>query len=476
MSFAEYAGYDGLGLAKLVKDKKVKPIELVDAAIERIERHNGKLNAVVWTMFDRARAAARKKLPDGLFKGVPFLLKDILGFMAGTPCRQGSAFIPGTPSAHNATLTNRYLAAGLIPLGRTNVPEFGLIPTTESRLYGPARNPWNMNHSTGGSSGGSAAAVAAGIVPFAHANDGGGSIRIPASCCGLVGLKPTRARNPLGPDLGDIMSGLVCDHVVSRSVRDTAAALDATSGPDLGDPYYAPPRARSYLAAMKANPGKLRIAFAARVPMGRALHADCIAAVGRAAKLCHSLGHRVEEAYPEFDRDALTEPFMAIWSSGLASLIDEISRLTGREPSLDHIEGLSYGLYEQGKKVTASQYQLAVMRIHHVGRRIAKFHEKYDAWLTPTLGAPPLRLGTIDIDERDPQKGFEPIIDYVPFTAIQNATGQPAINVPLYWNREGLPVGVQFVGRSGDEVTLLRLAAQLEKAAPWKDKRPPIWD
>ena len=476
MSFAEYAAYDGLGLAKLVKDKKVKAIELVDAAIERIERHNAKLNAVIWTMFDRARAAAKKRLPDGPFKGVPFLLKDILGFMEGTPCRQGSAFIPATPSPHNATLTNRYLAAGLIPLGRTNVPEFGLIPTTESRLYGPARNPWNTSHSTGGSSGGSAAAVAAGIVPFAHANDGGGSIRIPASCCGLVGLKPARARNPLGPDLGDIMSGLVCDHVVSRSVRDTAAALDATAGPDVGDPYYAPPKPKSYLAAMKADPGKLRIAFAAKVLIGKALHPDCIAAVNHAAKLCRSLGHRVEEAYPEFNWDSLTEPFMAIWSSGLASLIDQIATLTGRQPSLNDIEGLSYGLYEEGKKVTGAQYQMAVMQVHHAGRRIAAFHERYDAWLTPTLGAPPLRLGTIDINERDPQKSFGPIIDYVPFTAIQNATGQPAINVPLHWNSEGLPVGVQFVGRFGDEVTLLRLAAQLEKAAPWKDKHPPIWN
>jgi amidase len=476
MSFAEYAAYDGLGLAKLVRDRKVKAIELVDAAIERIERHNGQLNAVVWTMFDRARAAAKRRLPEGPFKGVPFLLKDILGFMEGTPCRQGSAFMPAVPSANNATLTNRYLVAGLIPLGRTNVPEFGIIPTTESRLYGPARNPWNTDHSTGGSSGGSAAAVAAGIVPFAHANDGGGSIRIPASCCGLVGLKPARARNPLGPDLGDIMSGLVCEHVVSRSVRDTAAALDATAGPDVGDPYCAPPQPKSYLAAMKAAPGKLRIAYAVKALTGKPLHRDCVAAVDRAAQLCRSLGHRVEEAYPDLDWDALTEPFMAIWSSGLVSLIDQIAMLSGRTPSLDHIEGLSYGLYEEGRKVTGAQYQLAVMRMHRAGRCVASFHEKYDAWLTPTLGAPPLRLGTIDINERDPKKSFEPIIDYCPFTAIQNVTGQPAINVPLHWNDEGLPIGVQFVGRLGDEVTLLRLAAQLEKAAPWKDRHPPIWD
>lgn len=476
MAFAEYANYDGLGLAKLVKDKKVKPVELVDAAIDRIERHNPKLNAVVWTMYDRARDMAKKKLPDGAFKGVPFLLKDIMAFMEGVPTRQGSAFIPAFPWPNNSTLTNRYLAAGLVPLGKTNVPEFGLIPTTESRLYGAARNPWNLNHSTGGSSGGSAAAVAAGIVPFAHANDGGGSIRIPASCCGLVGLKPTRARNPQGPEMGDIMNGLCADHVVSRSVRDTAAALDATAGHDPGDPYYAPPQAKSYLAASKKEPGKLKIAFAAKGMGGQPLHADCVAAVNQAAKLCKSLGHKVEEAYPEFSWDALVGPFMTIWTSGLASLIDQVAGLTGREPSLNDIEGLSYGLYQEGKKVTGSQYLLAVGHIQQAARSIAKFHEKYDAWLTPTLGLPPLKLGTIDINEQDAQKAFAPIIEYVPFTAVQNATGQPAINVPLYWNSDNLPVGVQFVGRFGDEVTLLQLAAQLEKAAPWKDKRPQVWN
>jgi amidase len=289
-------------------------------------------------------------------------------------------------------------------------------------------------------------------------------------------LKPTRGRNPLGPELGDIMSGLVADHVVSRSVRDTAAALDATSGPDEGDPYWAPPRPKSYLAASKKDPGKLKIAFALRKLNGQPLHEDCLAAVQHAAKLCRSLGHKVEEAYPEFNSDDLVEPFMAIWCSGLASLIDQISMLTGRPPSLNDIEGLSYGFYEAGKKVTGSQYLLAVGRVQQAARRIAKFHVKYDAWLTPTLGSPPLKLGTIDINESDMQKAMAPIIDYVPFTAVQNATGQPAINVPLYWNKDDLPVGVQFVGRFGGEETLLQLATQLEKAAPWKDKHPQIWN
>jgi amidase len=276
--------------------------------------------------------------------------------------------------------------------------------------------------------------------------------------------------------VGDIMSGLVADHVVSRTVRDTAAALDATAGPDEGDPYWAPPRPKSYLAESKKDPGKLRIAIALRKANGQPMHEDCKAAVQHAAKLCRSLGHKVEEAYPDFNSDALTEPFMAIWCSGLASLIDQIAAITGRSPSLNDIEGLSYGFYEAGKRVTGSQYLTAVTQIQQAARQIAKFHVKYDAWLTPTLGSPPLKLGMIDINETDIQKAMAPIIDYVPFTAIQNATGQPAINVPLYWNKDNLPVGVQFVGRFGGETTLLQLATQLEKAAPWKDKHPQIWN
>lgn len=472
----EYARYDGLGLAKLVKDKKVKPVELVDAAIARIEKHNPRLNAVVWTMFDRARDMAKKKLPDGPFKGVPFLLKDILAFMEGVPTRQASRMSPAVPHPHNATLTQRFLDAGLIPLGKTNVPEFGLVPTTEPKLYGPARNPWNTAYSTGGSSGGSGGAVAAGIVPMAHANDGGGSIRIPASCCGLVGLKPTRGRNPLGPDLGDIMGGIVCEHIVSRSVRDTAAMLDVTAGPDLGDPYYAPPQPKSYLAETKKEPGKLRIGVARTKLDGQPFHPDCLAAVDAAAKLCKKLGHRVEEASPPMEWATLVGPFMALWSSGLAMQIDMIGMFTGARPSLDTLEGLTLGLYEQGKHVTAAQYQSAVALIQATARKVAHWHETYDMWLTPTLGAPPLKIGTIDFDETDAQKAFAPILDFVPFTAMQNATGQPAINLPLHWNEMGLPVGVQFVGRFGDEATLLRLAAQIEKAAPWNDKHPAIWD
>ncbi|NWH08819.1 MAG: amidase [Alphaproteobacteria bacterium] len=476
MPFADYAKYDALGLAKLVRDKKIRPIELVDAAIERIERHNPTLNAVVWTAFDRARAMAKKRLPDGPFAGVPFLLKDILGFWEGAPTRSGARFMADIPFAHSAELTNRYLRAGLVPIGKTNVPEYGLLPITEPTLYGPARNPWNIEHSTGGSSGGSAAAVAAGIVPIAHANDGGGSIRIPAACCGLVGLKPSRARNPLGPDFGDLMSGLIAEHIVSRTVRDTAAMLDATAGPALGDPYAAPPAPKSYLSAMKKDPGRLRIAVATKRLDGEAFHPDCVAAVQHAAKLCRDLGHKVEEASPQFDYATMLERFMMLWSSGLAAQIDGIAMMTGQKVSEKAMEGLTFGLYQEGRKVTGAQYLAAVAAMQGVARAVAAFHQKYDCWLTTTLARPPLKLGSIDLTNSDPKTALATVLDYVPFTAVQNATGQPAINLPLHWNDAGLPIGVQFVGRVGDEETLLKLAFQLEKAEPWNRKHPPVWD
>lgn len=467
MAFAEYGDYDGLGLAQLVAKKKVKPIELLDEAIRRAEALNPKLNAIVYKDYDRARAAAKGKLPKGAFSGVPFLLKDIFALAEGIPTRQASRFMPAVPWPHDSTLTARFKQSGLVVFGKTNVPEFGLVPTTESRLYGAAHNPWNLEHSTGGSSGGAGAAVAAGIVPLAHANDGGGSIRIPASCCGLVGLKPTRARTSYGPDFADVVDGLGVDLVVSRTVRDTAAALDAVAGFVQGDPYCATPEPDSYLAAMKRKPKKLRIAFSTGKLDGRPLHADCVAAVKRAAKLCAELGHEVEEAMPALDQSALIPMFMTLWSANLAAGIDTIAALTGQSPSSDHFEGLTWGLYEAGKKISASQYLMAKHGMNGAARECARFHETCDMWLSATLGSPPVRLGTFDMEERDPEKSFAPLIDYVPFTAMQNVTGQPAINMPLSWNRDGLPVGVQFVGRFGDELGLLRLAAQLESAAPW---------
>lgn len=475
MAFAEYAQYDGLGLAELVAKKQVTPLELAEEAIARVEKHNPALNAVVRPLYEYGRGLAAAP-GDGPFRGVPFLLKDILGNVAGVPTQSGARFLVDLPSAHDDTLVTRFKAAGLVPLGKTNVPEFGLLPTTEGVLYGPARNPWNPRHSTGGSSGGSAAAVAAGIVPLAHANDGGGSIRIPASCCGLVGLKPSRARNPLGPMLGDIMSGLIAEHVVSRSVRDTAALLDCTAGPEPGDPYMVAPPARPFAEEARTPPGRLRIAFSTSAPGGAALHPECVAAIESTARLLEELGHVVEEAAPPVDQAQLAQSFMALWTSGLAMQIEAMAMMTGREIRSADFEGLTWSLYEQGKQVTAAQYLLALAMIQITGRAVGQFHERYDAWLVTTLGAPPIALGTIDIEERDVVKAFGPIIDYVPFTPLQNATGQPAISLPLHWTADGLPVGLMFTARLGDEATLLRLAAQLEQARPWKDRRPPIWD
>ena len=467
MPFSEYGRTDGLGLAEHVAKKDVTPTELLEEAIARAERLNPALNAVVFKDYEAARAAAQGPLPAGPFAGVPFLLKDIFLNAKGTPSRQGSRFFPPFPADHDSYLMARFRKAGLIAFGKTNAPEFGLLPTTEGRLYGPAHNPWNLAHSTGGSSGGSAAAVAAGIVPLAHANDGGGSIRIPASCCGLVGLKPSRGRVSAGPDMGEAVDGLSCELAVSRSVRDTAAALDVAAGYEPGDPYCATTAPASYLQASQQRPKRLRIGFANKKLDGKPLHPDCLAAVGHAAKLCADLGHNVEEASPDLDLAMLQPSFMAIWCANLASVVDLIARLTGQTPSTDNLEGTTLGLYEAGKRVGASEYLQAKMMFNQVARAAAKFHRTYDLWLTATLGAPPLKLGTLDIDERDPQKAFAPLIDYVAYTAIQNVTGQPAISLPLYWNEAGLPIGVHFVAPYGDELTLLQLATQLEQAEPW---------
>jgi amidase len=466
MDFPEYRSFDGLGLAELVRRKDVSATELVETAIARAERVNADLNFLVYRDFERARATA-EHTRDGTFAGVPFLLKDILGFARGMPTRQGARFIPPIPFPHDSFLTQKFKAAGLIPLGKTNVPEYGLLPTTESRLYGPARNPFDLQRSTGGSSGGSAAAVAAGVVPLAHGNDGGGSIRIPASCCGLVGLKPTRARVTLAPDLGEAVDGLAIDFVLSRSVRDSAAALDVAAGNIQGDPYWAPPAPPSWLAAAAEKPRRLRVGFSLRKIDGGALHPDCEAAVQVAARLCADLGHIVEEAAPDFDVSVLVPSFLALWTANVAAAIDFTARVTGQTPAPELFEGLTWGMYEAGKNVAASEYLLAKAALQQASRRATKFHDNYDLWLTSTLGTPPVRLGTLDIDERDLTKGFLPLFDYVPFTALQNLTGQPAINLPLHWNSGGLPIGVQFAAPFGDEVTLLQLATDLERVRPW---------
>jgi len=470
----DIAFLDATAQAELVRTKQIKPSELVDGAMERIERLNPQLNAVVTPMFEQARATVSGALPDGPFTGVPFLLKDLGASYAGVTQSQGSAFAKDMVSPFDSELTRRYKAAGLVIAGKTNTPEFGLVPTTEPVLFGPTRNPWDTGRSTGGSSGGSAAAVASGMVPFAHANDGGGSIRIPASCCGLFGLKPTRARVTYGPLLGDIQSGLVQEHAVTRSVRDSAALLDATEGPMPGDPYFAPPKERPYIEEVSRDPGRLRIAFATSTSLGTPLDEEAITAVKEAAALCEELGHDVVEASPQVNGAQLVPSFTALWASGNAWGIDSLAMLTGKKPKEEDFEPLTWALYEMGKALSAPAYLQSITMLQIMGRTIAAFHEQYDAWLTPTLAAPPPPLGYFDAEPGNPMAGFTKAADYVPFTPVQNVTGQPAMSVPLYWTKDGLPLGAHFATKAGGEGLLFRLASQLEEARPWAGRIPPV--
>ncbi|MBI4763887.1 MAG: amidase [Deltaproteobacteria bacterium] len=475
MAFPEYSSYDGLGLGELVRKGEVTASELLEEAIARVERHNGKINSVIYKFYDQAREAARRKPGHGPFEGVPFLLKDILGECEGVPTRFASRYFPSFPSPVDSELVARYKRAGLIPFAKTNAPEFGLPPITESQLYGTARNPWNTDYTPGGSSGGSAAAVAAGIVPLAHGNDGGGSIRIPAACCGLVGLKPTRGRNSLAPNLGDIMGGLVCEHVLSRSVRDSAAALDATEGYVAGDPYSAPPKKNPYTQEIKTDPGRLKIAFWEGSPQGEPLHEEAVKAVRGAAKLCSELGHEVEEAGPAINEEGAATAFFAVYAAGLASTVEVLKQITGVQPTLENMESLTFNFYEMGRQVTAAQYLNAVALLQRLSREFAAFFEKYDLWITPALGCPPLKVGTIDFQSPSASLEDPRIAVFAHTNPYYNISGQPALSLPLHWTAEGLPLGVLFGGKYGDEAMLFRLAGQIEQARPWKDRYPSVW-
>jgi amidase len=471
----EIAWLDATAQAALVRRGEVSPLELVDGAIARIEARNPELNAVIHPLFESARAAAAGPLPDGPFKGVPFLLKDLGAELAGTPFCEGSDFAGDYVSTHDQELTTRFLAAGFVVCGKTNTPEFGILPTTEPRRFGPSINPWNRAHSTGGSSGGSAAAVAAGMVPVAHANDGGGSIRIPASCCGLVGLKPTRARVSLAPAYGDLMGGLVVEHAVTRSVRDSAAILDAVAGPVTGDPYWAPPLSGpSFAAATERPPGALRVALVTASPTGSAVHPDCVQAAEEAAALCESLGHHVVPASLDIDGDAFVAHFINTWAAANAWVLLDWEQRVGRVATEEDVEPLSWALISIGRSLDAGQYLQSVQELQKMSRSIAQAFETFDVLLTPTLCEPPAVLGTFDSPPGEPLAGLFRAASYVPFTPPFNVTGQPGISLPLHWNAAGLPIGVQFVGRFGAEETLLSLAAQLEQAKPWAARRPAL--
>jgi amidase len=477
----DLAVLDATAQAALVRDGKASPRELVDSALARIDAVNPQLNAVIHRRDERARAEADAVSPDGPFRGVPVLVKDLDGTLAAEPLHLGNRMLRdlGHVADHDSYLFARLRAAGCVIVGKTNTPELGLLPTTESLAHGPARNPWDLSRSPGGSSGGSAAAVAAGMVPFAHAGDGGGSIRIPASACGIFGLKPTRGRISLGPDDGEAWAGLVARHVVTRSVRDSAIALDALAGEMPGDPYTAPPPSRPFAAELGVEPGRLRIGVRATAPAGIAeVDPACTAAVDAAAALLASLGHHLEPASPEpFDDLALLVHFTTVLAASTAYDLRKLAMVAGRDLTPDDVEPVTWAQAELGRTVTADAYLEAVESLRAWARRMATWWEPgdgtaaFDLLLTPTMARPPAPLG--EIRGEDAEGAILAATPYAAFTLPFNVTGQPAMSVPLHW-ADGLPIGVQLVAATGREDVLLRVAAQLESAQPWSTRRPPV--
>ena len=532
--FKEYGAYDGLGLAGLIRSGQVSAEDVLAEAIARVEAHNPSLNAVVTKMYDQARkqlAGAGHGSPgssatrhtdasapaDAPFAGVPFLVKDLLSTVAGVPTSAGNRLLRNIPAGEDSEMVRRWKKAGLIILGKTNTPEFGLTPYTEPETFGPAHNPWDLSRTTGGSSGGSAAAVAARLVPLASGGDGGGSIRIPSSACGLFGLKPTRARTPGGPTMGEAWKGFAIEHVLTRSVRDSAAALDATRGIDIGAPYDAPPVERSYLEETMRPAGKLRIACTGTPLMGGTVDPAVSAALGRTATLLRDLGHEVIEKTPEIDGEEFSLAFLSILAAELRADVEATAAAAGRRVSVKDFDPSSFGLALLGKAMSAASYAAASRYLQATARDIGRFFTDIDVLLTPTLAAPPFVIGALQpspvekamirilgsIDGGAIMKAIgiiKPLaaqtFSFIPWTPVFNVTGQPAMSVPLEWTEAGpggtgddtlavvtgtgpgvsgtrLPVGMHFVGRFGDEATLFRLAAQLEQARPWADRVPP---
>jgi amidase len=466
---------DATDQAALVSTREVTPSELLDAAIERIERDDKAINAVVLRWFDEAAAtAAAPELPDGIFRGVPLLLKDLWAHAAGHPLTNGNRALAAArpPSTSDTTLVARYRAAGFVIAGRTNSPELGSLPVTEPLAYGPTRNPWCLDRTPGGSSGGSAAAVAAGMVPIAHASDGGGSIRVPAACCGLVGLKVSQGRITLGPARTE--SNLGVEHCVSRTVRDTAALLDATCGPGVGDTVTAPAPARAYLQEVGADPGRLRIGLLDVHPRGEWVHDDCVEAVRSAASMLAGLGHDVEPAWPAALADpTMTSHFMAMWATNMATGIAAFGEQLGRPLTQDEVEPVNWAQAELARQFSAVDLASAQAAAARFRRLVQQWWaDGWDLLLTPTLGEPPVEIGVHDALPDDPLAGMRRAARFVPFTPAYNMTGQPAISLPLHWNADGLPIGVQLVAAYGREDVLIQVASQLEQAHPWSHVHP----
>ncbi|HSA99087.1 MAG TPA: amidase [Anaerolineales bacterium] len=492
MGFSAYDQYDGLGLAELVRKRKVSPAELVEEAIQRIEAHNPKLNAVVHKLYERARKRAKEKLPEGPFKGVPILVKDLHVMLEGEPTSNGNKLWRDIPAKITTEIVKRWEASGVIIVGRTNTPEFGLVPYTESETLGSARNPWDVTRSPGGSSGGSGAAVAARMVPIATGGDGGGSIRIPSSACGLFGLKPTRGRTPTGPVMGESWSGFDIDHVLTRSVRDSAAMLDATKGPEVGAPYLIPD-AGPFLREVGKKPGKLRIAFSTKPMLGKNVHPDCVKGVAETVELLKGLGYEMVEDAPAIDGEEFSFRFLTVLAGQIRADIEEAAEAAGKKVSWNDFDISTFGTGLFGTMLKASDYARAMRYLQTVAREIGRFFEQYDVLLTPVLNQPPVKIGALKPSAGEEaqlkliartgatwvleaMKIIRPLaaqtFEFIPWTPVFNVTGQPAMSVPLYWNEQGLPIGMHFVGKWGDETTLFRVAGQLEKEKPWFDKAP----
>ncbi len=491
MNFSEYCQYDGLGLAELVRKGEVTPTQLLHTAAQRLEAVNPQLNAVIHTFLTAAEARARKPLPAGPFAGVPFILKDLLDDLAGEPTSLGSAQVRWFPE-QNAEIVNRYLKAGLVPFAKSNLPEFGLMITTESKAFGPAHNPWKLGYSTGGSSGGSAAAVAARVVPMASANDGGGSIRFPAACCGVFGLKPSRGRNPTGPLDAEGWDGAIAGHPITLSVRDSAAMLDSLAGPELGAGFAVPAPAQSFLKTLDAPLKPLRIGFSDRPMVPAQVSPEAKAALANTVKLLKDLGHYVEEAHPEIDAEQMWQDFMIVISGHTAAKVNQIKAIWGAKVA-GSLEPGTLSAAMLGRSFTSADVAQAKEGWHQVRHAMARYLSRYDLLLTPTLIGEPAAHGVIPpsafesfqmrLGHRLPmgkllmKSGLlfslsERVLSRMAFTLMGNVTGLPAMSVPLHWTPNGLPLGSQFVGRMLDEGRMLQLARQLEVAQPWFERRP----
>ena len=471
--FAEYESYDALGLAALIKAGEVSATEVLEAAVARVEARNPAVNAVVTKLYDHAAQAIEAGLPQGPFTGVPYLVKALFTSVAGVRCAHGSRFFADLPPATDDSLhVARLKRAGMVIYGMTSSCEMGLSLTCEPQLHGPSRNPWDLECTPAGSSGGAGAAVGARMLPIAHASDGFGSIRAPAASCGLVGLRPTRARNTLAPAFGEALAGLAIEHAVSLTVRDNAALLDATHGPALGDPYFVLPPARPFLEEVGADPGRLRIAFTNKAPNGAPVEADPLRVLQETASLCADLGHQVDEADPAIDGAAVVPTFRTL--SAVNILYTVRGHPSGRAPQPGDLETVVANTAKLAEGIDGASYMAAVHTAHRIGRQMAAFHEDWDVLLTPGLGTLPPKLGWLDMMMDDLEEYWRRVFRFSPFTVWFNLTGQPAMMIPLGVTESGFPVAVQAIARFGDEATLFRLASQLEAARPWIGRKPPL--